>query len=330
MKISKEVLRRNRGAILVFIAMTALNAAVFALYGILAEPLYYAAALTLVLLLAVLILDYVREWRRSAERARALGAIDAQWRSLPEAQGLAEEDYQRMIAALGGEMERMTAEAEAGRQDMLDYFTVWVHQIKTPIAVMRLKLSDDTPANHALSAELSRIERYVDMVLQYIRIGSGNTDLVIREYKLDDLIREALRKQAEQFIEKRLSLQYIPTDAVIVTDQKWFVLILDQLLSNAVKYTSEGAVTVSFHDGLLTVSDTGCGITPEDLPRIFEEGYTGVNGRLGLKSSGLGLYLAKKAADLLSIPLSAESTPGVGSAFTLDLRQNEYWQSAKI
>ena len=107
-----------------------------------------------------------------------------------------------------------------------------------------------------------------------------------------------------------------------MTDQKWFVCILDQLLSNAVKYTDAGAITVNFQDGLLTVSDTGAGIAPEDLPRIFEKGYTGVNGRLGQKSSGLGLYLAKKAADLLSIPLTAESIQGEGSAFTLDLRQS--------
>ena len=197
----------------------------------------------------------------------------------------------------------------------------WVHQIKTPIAVMRLKLADDTPEHHALAVELQRIEQYVDMVLQYIRLGSGSTDLVIREFPLDDLIRESVRKLAPQFVEKRLRLEFSPTEATVVTDQKWFVCILDQLLSNAVKYTPAGTVTIAFQDSILTVSDTGIGIAPEDLPRIFEKGYTGMNGRLGQKSSGLGLYLAKKAADLLSIPLCAESAVGSGSAFRLDLRQ---------
>ena len=322
MKLLKEVLRRNRTALLLFAVTIAANGAVFVLYGVLTEPLIYAGALAFVFLAVMLALDLVREKRLSAERARALSAISSDWRELPRAHSLAEEDYGKMIAALGQQLDRQMAEAEDHRQDMLDYYTAWVHQIKTPIAVMRLKLAGDTPENRALSAELSRIERYVDMVLQYIRIGSGSTDLVIREYRLDELIREALRKQAEQFIEKRLSLKYTPTDAVIVTDQKWLVFILDQLLSNAVKYTSAGTVTVAFQDGLLTVSDTGCGIAPEDLPRIFEKGYTGMNGRLGQKSSGLGLYLAKKAAELLSVPLIAESTTGAGSAFTLDLRQS--------
>ena len=321
MKAFKEVLRRNRTAILVFAVMTAGNAVVFGLYGIPAEPLIYAAALSFFLLAGILAVDYTREKQRGLERDRALAAILSEWQSLPEANSLAEEDYQKMITSLGAQMERLTAEADAKRQDMLDYCTVWVHEIKTPIAVMRLKLSDDTPEHHALAAELQRIERYVDMVLQYIRIGSETNDLVIQEYSLDELIRETVRKLAPQFIEKRLRLVFAPTEASVVTDAKWFACILDQLLSNAVKYTPEGAVTIGMQDGRLMISDTGIGIAPEDLPRIFEKGYTGINGRLGQKSSGLGLYLAKKAADLLSIPLTVESGEGKGSAFTLDLRQ---------
>ena len=322
MKIVKDVLRRNCAAILAVLAMTAINAAIFLLYDVWAEPMIYAALLAFLLLSALLAADFLREKKRSVERARTLAAIASEWRSLPEADTLAEADYQAMIAALGAQMERLTADADAERQDMLDYYTAWVHQIKTPIAVMRLKLADDTPEHHALSVELQRIEQYVDMVLQYIRLGSGSTDLVIREHPLDALIRESVRKLAPQFVEKRLRLIFAPTGATVVTDQKWFVCILDQLLSNAVKYTPSGAVTITYQDGILTVSDTGIGIAPEDLPRIFEKGYTGVNGRLGQKSSGLGLYLAKKAADLLSVSLRAESAVGKGSAFFLDLRQS--------
>ena len=321
MKILKYVLRKNSGAILLFAAMTAVEAAVFVLYGTPMEALVYAALLAFLLLLATLIIGFIRERRRSTARARALAAISAEWRALPAAGSPAEEDCQKMIAALGALLEKQTEETDAERQDMLDYYTAWVHQIKTPIAVMRLKLAEDTPEHHALRAELQRIEQYADMALQYIRIGSKTTDLVIREYPLDDMIREAVRKQAAQFVEKRLRLRYEPSGAVIVTDQKWFVCILDQLLSNAVKYTAEGGITIEYRDGLLTISDTGIGIAPEDLPRIFEKGYTGINGRLEQKSSGLGLYLAKKAADLLSIPLRAESRVGEGSIFTLDLRQ---------
>ena len=321
MKILKEVLRKNRAALILFAAATALNAAVFFLYDILTEPLLYAAVLSFLLLTALLAVDFVREKKRADARSRALLSVAAEWRALPEPHSLAEEDCRKMIAALGAELDRLTAETDAERQDMIDYYTAWVHQIKTPIAVMKLKLSADTPEHRALSAELQRVEQYVDMVLQYIRIGGGSNDLVIRTYSLDELIRESVRKQAGQFVEKRLRLIYTPTGETLVTDKTWFCCILDQLLSNAVKYTPEGSVTVSVQNGFLTVSDTGVGIAPEDLPRIFEKGYTGLNGRLGQKSSGLGLYLAKKAADLLSIPLSVKSAVGKGSAFTLDLRQ---------
>ncbi len=186
---------------------------------------------------------------------------------------------------------------------------------------MRLKLSEESLEHRALGTELGRIERYAEMALQYIRIGSETNDLLIRECRIDDLIRASVRKHAPQFVKKRLQLDFTPTNAVVITDEKWFSCILDQLLSNALKYTSEGAVTILMEDGLLKISDTGVGIAQEDLPRIFEKGFTGINGRLGQNSSGLGLYLAKKAAVLLAIPLAVESTVGIGSTFIMDLRQ---------
>ena len=206
-----------------------------------------------------------------------------EWNDLPEEKTLEQADYGDMIRKLGRQLRQETATQEAQRQDMLDYYTTWVHQIKTPMAVMKLYLGAESPEHRAMGAELFRMEQYVDMVLQYLRLSSGENDLVIREYKLDELIREAVRKYAAQFVLKKLRLSYIPTE--------------------------------------ISVSDTGIGIAPEDLPRIFEKGYTGENGRLERTSSGLGLYLAGKAADMLHIPIHVESTVGQGTAFTLHLRQ---------
>lgn len=322
MNIIMEILRRNRAAILLWLLINAFELAIFALYDVMTEPMVYAAWLSLCLLAAFLTADFLRERKLSRQRQRAVNAIAEDWQSLPEAHSLAEEDYQAMIAALGDRLERLTAAGDAQRQDQLDYYTAWVHQIKTPIAVMKLRLSDDTAEGRMLRAELLRIEQYVDMVLQYIRLDSESNDLVIREYALDELIRESVRKFAPLFLEKKLRLEYTPTRETVITDKKWFACILEQFLSNAVKYTPAGPVRIGVKDGLLTVSDTGIGIAPEDLPRIFEKGYTGLNGRIGQKSSGLGLYLAKKAADLLTIPIIVESTVGEGSTFTLDIRQN--------
>ena len=321
MKIFKEALRKNRRVLILTLVMSVCNAGIFALYDIFFEPFIYVTILAFILILVMITLGFFAEKKKSAYREAVITGIGNDWKDLPEAETLAEEDYRKMILALGEHMDRLIEECDSDRQDMLDYYTAWVHQIKTPIAVMRLKLSDDTPENHALLVELSRIEQYVEMVLQYIRLGSDTNDLVIREYPLDQLICESLRKMAPQFIEKKLSIKYDKTDEIIVTDEKWFTCILEQLLTNAVKYTPSGTVTINVHDSVLKVSDTGIGIAAEDLPRIFEKGYTGINGRIEKKSSGLGLYLAKKAADLLSISLSAESTLGKGSTFIADFHQ---------
>ncbi len=319
MKILREILRKNRAAILLCFLINAFQLAVFLLYNIMTEPLLYASVISLFFLAGVLTADYCRERIRSGERQRAVSSVANDWKSLPESHSLAEEDYHRIIEALGCRLDEWQNDYEAQRQEQLDYYTAWVHQIKTPIAVMKLKLAGDSPENRLLLNELLRIEQYVDMVLQYIRLSGESNDLVIREYALDELIRECVRKFAPLFVEKRLKLDFTPTERTVVTDKKWLGCILEQLISNAVKYTPSGAVAIAMEGGVLTISDTGIGIAPEDIPRIFERGYTGVNGRIGQKSSGLGLYLAKKAADLLAIPLTVESTVGEGSRFMLRL-----------
>lgn len=299
---------------------TATSTAVLWLYDVIIEPAIYAAILSFFFLTVAFSISLIKENKREHHMSTAILSMPAGWRDLPQASTACEMDYQQIISILGNSMEKMANEFDSERQSSLDYYTAWVHQIKTPIAVMKLKLSEDTPENTALSAELFRIERYVDMVLLYSRLGSTSNDLVIHEYSLDDLIRKSVRKYAPQFIEKKLALSYETTNCTIITDQKWFECILDQLLSNAIKYTTSGTVSIVFSEGLLSVSDTGIGIPSEDLPRIFEKGYTGNNGRQGANSTGLGLYLAGQASVLLNIPISVSGEPGVGSKFTLDLR----------
>ena len=317
-----DCLRKNRVAILLWVLTVLTEWVVFYLYRIMWEPLLYAGVLTLAVGLLLLGLDLRREMQAARERLRLREAILTEWNSLPEEKTLEQADYGDMIRSLGRQLRQETAAREAQRQDMLDYYTTWVHQIKTPMAVMKLYLGAESPEHRAMGAELFRMEQYVDMVLQDLRLSSGENDLVIREYRLDELIREAVRKYAAQFVLKKLRLTYIPTEISVVTDRKWFGCILEQLLSNAIKYTpAGGSIDICVEEDALHISDTGIGIAPEDLPRIFEKGYTGENGRLERTSSGLGLYLAGKAADMLHIPIRVESTVGRGTAFTLHLRQ---------
>ncbi len=323
MRIIKDTIKRNTIAIILWIVFSATGFAVFSLYNLPLEPVLYAMVLTFLILAVSVFLAFLKEKKRAAVRENAISAINVSWRNMPEPESAMEDDYQQMLRELGQCLDRTVTEYEEDRQDSLDYYTAWVHQIKTPIAVMKLKLSDDTPENFALKGELFRIEQYVDMVLQYIRLGSSTNDLVIKEYQLDDLIKETVRKYAPQFIEKRVKLDFTPTEKNIMTDKKWFVLILEQFISNAIKYTPAGTVSIKADGDKLIIADTGIGISPEDLPRIFEKGFTGNNGRIGEKSSGLGLYLVKKTADLLNVEISVKSTLGQGTEFAVLLKRKE-------
>ena len=191
-----DCLRKNRVAILLWVLTVLTEWVVFYLYRIMWEPLLYAGALTLALGLLLLGLDLRREMQAARERLRLREAILTEWNDLPEEKTLDQADYGDMIRKLGRQLRQETATQEAQRQDMLDYYTTWVHQIKTPMAVMKLYLGTESPEHRAMGTELFRMEQYVDMVLQYLRLSSGENDLVIREYKLDELIREAVRKYA--------------------------------------------------------------------------------------------------------------------------------------
>ena len=158
------------------------------------------------------------------------------------------------------------------------------------------------------------------MALSYIRLGEDSSDYVFREYDLDGIIRDSVRKYAPQFIRKKIGLNYGGTDVKVLTDEKWLRFVIEQVLSNSIKYTREGSVTITVTpEKVLKIADTGIGIAPEDVPRIFEKGCTGYNGRSDKKSTGLGLYLCKTACSRLSHKISAESEPGKGTVISIDL-----------
>ena len=313
-----------RGVCIWAVLSGAVFAAVFALYGIRMEAAWYPILITALFGVIMLAAGFVRYDKRRRNMERILssdGIFPDAADILPKAESLEEEDYHELLGKMEAAFRKKKGEWDASRRDMDDYYATWVHQIKAPIAVMKVMLQqEDTPENRELSAELFRVEQYAEMALCYVRLGEGASDLVIQEYDLDTIIRKAVRKYAGQFIRRRIRLVYEGTTVRVITDEKWLSFIIEQLLSNAVKYTSEGSVTIAVEDGKkLSVTDTGIGISPEDMPRIFEKGYTGYNGRLDKKSTGIGLYLCRKAAEKLGHVLTAESEPGKGSRFTIDL-----------
>ena len=208
---------------------------------------------------------------------------------------------------------------------MIDYYTVWAHQIKTPIAAMRLTLqNEDTPLTRKLTNDLYRIEQYVEMVLTFLRLNSDSTDYVFKEYDLDNIVKSAVKKFSSEFIGHKLRLIYDPLNTSVITDEKWLSFVIEQVLSNALKYTPSGSITISLvGEKTLRIEDTGIGIAPSDLPRIFENGYTGFNGRTDKKASGIGLYLCRRVCNNLGHTITANSTVDVGTAIDIDLTQTK-------
>lgn len=319
--ILKDTFRNFMKILATAVCLTVVNIAVFRLYKLDLEPFIYVTMIEAFILLAVYVIMAVVNISKTEARRTVMSGPKESWNELEPSNDLCCSDLQKMISDLVSELKEKDEEFFIERRDMVDYYTAWVHQIKTPISVMRLELKDkDTEEGRILMNELCRIEDYVDMVLQYIRLESDSTDLVIKEYSLDELLRESFRKYASQFIARGLSLEYEEADLRFKTDKKWFSVIIGQLISNAVKYTPEGKVRVYVNENKeLVIEDTGIGIEAEDIPRIFDKGYTGNNGRLGMNSSGLGLYLCKRAADLISVKLRVLSQPDKGSSFILSL-----------
>ena len=244
---------------------------------------------------------------------------------LPQTSGPLEKDYQEIINKLREEQEYARQKTTSEYNDMVDYYTVWAHQIKTPIASMRLQIqSVDSDLARRLDGDLNRIEAYVEMVLTFLRLDSDSTDYVIRKIDLDAVIKPAIRKFARDFISKKLTMDFNPTEYKVLSDDKWLSFVIEQVLSNAVKYTKKGGIKVYMDEpGILCIEDTGIGISAEDLPRIFENGYTGFNGREDKRASGIGLYLCKRICDNLGHKIYAESEPGVGTKIRIDMNIKE-------
>jgi len=213
------------------------------------------------------------------------------------------------------ELYQKKSDAENRYNDLVDYYTLWVHQIKTPIAASKLLVNEvaDRQLKQQLEQEIFKIDSYTNLVLQYLRIESFHDDLVLKKENLEDLVKEVIRKYALFFIQKGLSINLHDLDRSILTDKKWLLVVIEQILSNSLKYTNEGGVEIYMEGSDLCIKDTGIGIKSSDLLRVFERGFSGYNGRMTHQSSGLGLYLSQKIVEKLGHKIRIESELGKGT-----------------
>lgn len=318
-----QYLRERRKGIFTFVLFCLIFVCVFALYRLPMMAVVYPALLCAVIGSFLLWADYQKAYQKHC-RLLELQKLDAElMNDFPVAETTDDIDYQEIIRLLCKEQADMVTMMNAKYSDMIDYYTVWAHQIKTPIASIRLnQQNEDSEFSRKVAEDLHRIEQYVEMVLAFLRLDSDSTDYVFKEHHVDDMIKTAVKKLSTQFIRRKISLVYEPLNVTVVTDEKWLSFVIEQVLSNALKYTSKGTISIYMENGkTLCISDTGIGIAPEDLPRIFEKGYTGYNGRTDKKASGLGLYLCRRICKQLGHTISATSVVDKGTTVRIDLEQ---------
>ena len=315
-----EYLRYHRKSLLLIALCGGIFALVFSLYDLPAEAVLYALLLCVLVALLLVCADFTVFYRRHRLLCDLYSRITLSLDGLPAPKDLLETDYQDLIEAVYDEKSRVTSAADSRMSEMLDYYTLWLHQVKTPIAAMHLLLQelDDGP-RAALDAELFKIEQYTDMALTYLRLESSSTDYVLRRCDLDAVVKRAVRKFAGFFVRGRISLAYDGLRYTALTDEKWLQFAVEQLLSNALKYTPGGKISIRMDGDCLVIADTGIGIAAEDLPRIFDKGFTGYNGRTDRKSTGLGLYLCRRILARLSHTLEITSAPGAGTTVRIGL-----------
>jgi len=323
MKLFLQYLKQRHRIWIIGAVFCVIFAVSFLLYHLPIGAVIYPTLLCAALGILIMVFDFLRVKREHEALSSIRSMTDVIAESLPKTVGIKDEDYKQILRLLSEEHNDYRTQTNRKYSDMIDYYTVWAHQIKTPIASMRLHLqNEDSVLSRTLSSDLRRIEQYVEMVLTFLRLNSESTDYVIKEYNLDKIIKQAVRKFSSEFIGRKLSLVYNPVNTTVITDEKWLSFVIEQVLSNALKYTPSGSITITLeNEKTLRIRDTGIGIAPEDLPRIFENGYTGYNGRTDKKASGIGLYLCKRICNNLGHTITARSIVDVGTIIDIDLAQ---------
>lgn len=317
------------------VTMSCIHLLYMYLIGARKQDVVYAAVLDAILLLITVLVGFFRYSSKVKALSNALERPVEEQAQLPEATDDVEMLYQRLLENQSIARSESESSAAIRQSQMRDYYSMWVHQIKTPISAMKLLLEvereelgqlicDDEQSQYLLSDnmdsfedELFRIEEYVGMALQYQRVSSTENDFVLEKVSVDGVIRDTIKKYAKIMIRRHIGINYSGTGQEVYTDGKWLAFMLEQILSNAIKYTPQGFVTIETAEEkdrfFITIKDTGIGIKAEDLPRVFEKGYTGYNGHADKKATGIGLYLCRQMADKLGHTIRMESEIGKGT-----------------
>lgn len=301
---------------------------IYWLYGLPLEAVIYAWFLMGFVSSGVWMYLWILTRRGHQKLSQALAHPNQAVEWMPSIQDNLDAEYQRLILLLQSENQTLRTEKDLAVSELTEYYTLWVHQIKTPIAALDLMLQTeaDTEKTRTMQRALFQIEQYAEMALQMIRLDAESSDLHFEAQDLKALVTGSIKKYRGEFIEKRLAVDLSVASSKILTDEKWAAVVLEQVISNALKYTQKGTIRIFTETHMpctLMIEDTGIGIQPEDLPRVFEKGFTGYNGRMDKRATGIGLYLTKKVCEKLGVGVEIRSILGSGTTVSLTFQPYE-------
>ncbi|KRN99604.1 sensor histidine kinase [Companilactobacillus kimchiensis] len=293
-----------------------------------AGTLVYTWVLAMIFLIANLIVSYnhKRNWYNQLESYQ-----EDLSKELFGARNNEQKFIQTKINNISLEYRNELTELYQNQKDQREYTESWVHDIKVPLAALKLSQDDDLDPK-LIAEELDQIDYLVDQALYFARLNNFSNDYLIQEQDLNDIVKACIRTNKRLFISKRIGISIDVTEKKILTDEKWLSFIINQVISNSLKYTDQGGkidifTTTSDNNIQLHIKDNGIGIANQDISRIFNKGFTGSNGRKsGSKSTGMGLYLVKKMSDKLGHAVQVRSQPDQGTETIITFLDLPYYK----
>ena len=315
MEFIRRYFKANYKGIVLFVIFALLFVFSAVLYNFPFQYVGYPISLCVLIGFWYIVVDMYRTKRKYDMLERIKNAMLFEAGELPLMTAGLDDSYVDIINNLLVELASKETNYNTSYNDMVDYFTTWAHQIKTPIASIKVNLqNEDSSFSRLVASELNRVEQYVEMVLTYLRLDSDYSDYVFKEVELDSIVKSSVKRYRQDFISKRLGIKLGEIETKVLTDEKWLAFVIEQILSNALKYTSTGAISIYLSSSdTLCIEDTGMGIASGDLPRVWDKGYTGINGRINKSASGLGLYLCGQICKKLNVKISMESEVNKGT-----------------
>lgn len=330
MRIKEYLIDKKHLILFYFVLMFFISAVIFLDVSVKVslDNIFYINGVSLIFFITYLVINYLKSKKYYSDINYIINNQQEDiLSSIPIPKTNEQRIYYELIKKIYDEQNVKINKLYEEKKDNLEFITSWVHEVKTPISVSRLVIqsSDSKNIDEVLSSiedEIDKIDNYVEQALYYSRIDSFSEDYFINELNLQKLMKELVKKHAKTFISKRIGIELGELDENISSDKKWLLFIIDQVMSNSLKYTKEGGkINISLEKDVkekrLIIKDNGIGIKSEDIERVFDKGFTGFNGREYTKSTGMGLYLAKKLARKLGHDISIESVYGEYTKVTI-------------